>query len=452
MKGRLIASVLSVSMIAGLLAGCGGNTAQTSGGGGTSDSNVAGSEASGESQAADNGNSGEKITIRLTNWGTTTDGEADQQLIDEFNETNDKNIEVVFDLVPSEGYGDRLTTSFSSGDGYDIFASGEGDFFKWVDRGLTMPMDDMMAADSDYTQTLPDSLMNMGKVNGQQQYMVIDYNPICLYYNKDMFDAAGMEYPTSEWTWDDLFDAAAQLTVKNDDGTYEQYGFNAQNWAYAVLTYLESLGLNLMNEDGTECDGYLNSPEVAEALDRYFAMAEEPDKVSPASADLDTFGSATAMMTAGKLAMFVSGGWDKVTLDEAGTNYGMALIPGNHTSYLCASGYAIGANCKHPEAAWEVIKFLTSEHASDVREEVKGVLPTSEDKLSEAEASLDDTQKAFVETLDYSVQPIGLRSALGSKINEKTGDIFENIIFHTSDTQTILDNAVQEIKSEMAEE
>ncbi|HIR00028.1 MAG TPA: sugar ABC transporter substrate-binding protein [Candidatus Scybalocola faecavium] len=422
------------------------------GGGGTSDSNVAGSEASGESQAADNGNSGEKITIRLTNWGTTTDGEADQQLIDEFNETNDKNIEVVFDLVPSEGYGDRLTTSFSSGDGYDIFASGEGDFFKWVDRGLTMPMDDMMAADSDYTQTLPDSLMNMGKVNGQQQYMVIDYNPICLYYNKDMFDAAGMEYPTSEWTWDDLFDAAAQLTVKNDDGTYEQYGFNAQNWAYAVLTYLESLGLNLMNEDGTECDGYLNSPEVAEALDRYFAMAEEPDKVSPASADLDTFGSATAMMTAGKLAMFVSGGWDKVTLDEAGTNYGMALIPGNHTSYLCASGYAIGANCKHPEAAWEVIKFLTSEHASDVREEVKGVLPTSEDKLSEAEASLDDTQKAFVETLDYSVQPIGLRSALGSKINEKTGDIFENIIFHTSDTQTILDNAVQEIKSEMAEE
>lgn len=451
MKGRLIASVLSVSMIAGLLAGCGGNTAQTSGGG-TSDSNVAGSEASGESQAADNGNSGEKITIRLTNWGTTTDGEADQQLIDEFNETNDKNIEVVFDLVPSEGYGDRLTTSFSSGDGYDIFASGEGDFFKWVDRGLTMPMDDMMAADSDYTQTLPDSLMNMGKVNGQQQYMVIDYNPICLYYNKNMFDAAGMEYPTSEWTWDDLFDAAAQLTVKNDDGTYEQYGFNAQNWAYAVLTYLESLGLNLMNEDGTECDGYLNSPEVAEALDRYFAMAEEPDKVSPASADLDTFGSATAMMTAGKLAMFVSGGWDKVTLDEAGTNYGMALIPGNHTSYLCASGYAIGANCKHPEAAWEVIKFLTSEHASDVREEVKGVLPTSEDKLSEAEASLDDTQKAFVETLDYSVQPIGLRSALGSKINEKTGDIFENIIFHTSDTQTILDNAVQEIKSEMAEE
>ena len=254
----------------------------------------------------------------------------------------------------------------------------------------------------EYTQSLPDSLLNMGKVNGQQHYMVSDENPITLYYNKDMFDAAGVEYPTNDWTWDDLFAAAEKLTVKNDDGTYEQYGFNAQNWEYAVLTYIESLGLNFMNEDGTECDGYLNSPEVAEALDKYFAMAEEPGKVSPAAADLDTFGNATAMMTEGKLAMFVSGGWDKKTLEDAGTNFGMALVPGNHTSYLCASGFAIGANCKNPEAAWEVVKFMTSEHASDVRSEVNKVLPTSEAKLDELETSLEDSKKAYVQALDTS--------------------------------------------------
>lgn len=138
-----------------------------------------------ETEAANNENSGEKITIHLTNWGTTEEGAAEQQLIDEFNETNDMNIEVVFDLVPSEGYGDRLTTSFSSGDGYDIFTSGEGDFFKWVDRGVAMSMDEVIAADEDFTQTLPDSLMNMGKINGQQYYMVIDDNPINLYYGAD---------------------------------------------------------------------------------------------------------------------------------------------------------------------------------------------------------------------------------------------------------------------------
>ena len=439
MKKRFFAGMMAAAMAATMMTGCGGGDSKA-----PETKPAAGSESS-----ADKENSGEKTVIRMTKWGTSEDSKPELQLVEEFNKTNDKNIELVFDLVPGDGYGDRLTTSFSSGDGYDIFASGEGDFFKWVDKGLTTPMDDIIAADADYEQSLPDSLINMGKIDGKQHYMVTDDNTICLFYNKDMFDAAGLEYPTNEWTWDDLMSAAEKLTVKNEDGTYEQYGFNAQNWEYAVLTYVESLGLNFMNEDGTECEGYLNSPEVAEALDKYFAMAEEPNKVSPAASDLDTFGSATAMMGAGKLAMFVSGAWDKAAMDASGANYGMALIPGNHTSYLCAAGYAIGANCKNPEAAWEVIKFMTSKHASEVRTEINGIIPTDESLIDSFEATLDDDHKAYLQAIDYSVQPIGMRSKMGSKINEKTKEIFENIIFHTSDTQTILDNVVAEVKSEL---
>lgn len=439
MKKRFFAGMMAAAMAATMMTGCG-----------SGDSKAPETKPAAESESsAEKENSGEKTVIRMTKWGTSEDSKPELQLVEEFNKTNDKNIELVFDLVPGDGYGDRLTTSFSSGDGYDIFASGEGDFFKWVDKGLTTPMDDIIAADADYEQSLPDSLINMGKIDGKQHYMVTDDNTICLFYNKDMFDAAGLEYPTNEWTWDDLMSAAEKLTVKNEDGTYEQYGFNAQNWEYAVLTYVESLGLNFMNEDGTECEGYLNSPEVAEALDKYFAMAEEPNKVSPAAADLDTFGSATAMMGAGKLAMFVSGAWDKAAMDANGANYGMALIPGNHTSYLCAAGYAIGANCKNPEAAWEVIKFMTSKHASEVRTEINGIIPTDESLIDSFEATLDDDHKAYLQAIDYSVQPIGMRSKMGSKINEKTKEMFENIIFHTSDTQTILDNVVAEVKSEL---
>lgn len=439
MKKRFFAGMMAAAMAATMMTGCGGG-----------DSKAPETKPAAESESsAEKENSGEKTVIRMTKWGTSEDSKPELQLVEEFNKTNDKNIELVFDLVPGDGYGDRLTTSFSSGDGYDIFAAGEGDFFKWVDKSLTMPMDDIIAADTEYEQSLPDSLINMGKIDGKQHYMVTDDNTLCLFYNKDMFDAAGLDYPTNEWTWDDLMDAAAKLTVKNEDGTYAQYGFNAQNWEYAVLSYLESLGLNFMNEDGTECDGYLNSPEVAEALDKYFAMAEEPDKVSPAAADLDTFGSATAMMSEGKLAMFVSGAWDKLPMDKSGANYGMTLIPGNHASYLCAAGYAIGANCKNPEAAWEVIKFMTSKHASEVRTEINGAIPTDEALLEEFEASLDESKRAYIQALDYSVQPIGMRSKMGSKINEKTKEMFENIIFHTSDTQTILDNVVAEVKSEL---
>lgn len=449
MKRRFLSVVLSVTMAAGLIAGCGNsnNKSQTEKGDASDASDVV-SDAG--DAAEEQKESGDKIIVRVTRWGGT-EQKAEPELIEEFNKTNDKNIEIVYDLVPGDGYGDRLTTSFSSGDGYDVFLSGEGDFYKWVDMGLTMPMDEIIANDTEYVQELPDVLMNMGRINGEQHYMVGGQNPINLYYNKDMFDAAGVAYPTDDWTWDDLFAAAEQLTVKNDDGSYEQYGFNAQNWPYAVLTYLESLGLNFMNEDGTECDGYMNDPKVAEALDKYFAMCEEPDKVSPAAADLDTFGNATAMMSAGKLAMFVSGGWEMQTLEEAGTNYGIALVPGNHTSYMCAAGFAIGANCKNPEAAWEVVKLLTGAESSQKRYELEGALPIVSNDLESYEAGLDESKKPFVAGIEYGVQPIGMRSKMGSIINEKTQELFENIIFHTSDTQKLLDDVVTEVKSELAE-
>lgn len=428
---KFIALSMGLVLCASLLAGCGKKD----------NANLGGSTTEGST----NQDSGKKIDIRVTRWGDT-EYKADQQLIDEFNANNDMNINIIYDVVPGDGYGDRLTTSFSSGDGYDVFLSGEGDFFKWVDKSLTYPMDELMANDESFAGTISDSLMQMGNINGKQNYIVAGQNPICLYYNRDMFDAAGIEYPNDDWTWDDLFAAAEKLTVKNADGSYESYGFNAQSWGYAVLTYLESLGLEFMNEDGTVADGYLNNPEVAKALEQYFAMAEEPNKVSPASADLDTFGSATSMMVNNKLGMFISGGWDVTPLKEAGINYGTALIPGNHKSYVCAAGFAIGANTKNPEAAWEVVKLLTSPKASELREELEGALPTTTEGMEEFLKTADERDHALIRTLDYGVQPIGMRSELGSKINEKTSEIFERIIYKDGTAQEILDETLASLK------
>ena len=86
--------------------------------------------------------------IRVTKWGDDKPA-AENILVEEFNASQDA-IEIQLDVVPGDGYGDRLTTSFSSGDGYDIFLSGEGDFYKWVDLGMVEPLDDLIAADTDW--------------------------------------------------------------------------------------------------------------------------------------------------------------------------------------------------------------------------------------------------------------------------------------------------------------
>lgn len=435
---KTIAMLLTAVMSVSLLAGCGKSDAPK-----TEDTNKNETQTT---EKTDDTSNGKKIDIRVTRWGSLEEFKADTKLIEEFNANNDKNINIIYDVVPGEGYGDRLTTSFSSGDGYDVFLSGEGDFFKWVDKSLTYPMDELIANDTEYKQTLSDSLMQMGNINGKQHYMVAGQNPICLYYNRDMFDKAGLEYPSDDWTWDDLFAAAEKLTVKDDKGNYESYGFNAQSWDYAVLTYLESLGLGFMSEDGATAEGYLNSPEVAAALDKYFSMSSEPNKVSPASADLDTFGSSTAMMINNKLGMFISGGWDVTPLREAGINYGTAVIPGNHKSYVCAAGFAIGANTKNPEAAWEVVKLLSGEEAASLREELENALPTTEEGMAAFLETQDERDHGLIKTLTFGVQPIGMRSVLGSQINQLTANIFERIIYKDGTTQEILDDALAELK------
>ena len=422
---KVMALLMAGTMTASLLAGCGAKSDDTAG--------------------TEKASSGEKTVIKVTRWG---DGAVEQQLIDEFNKTNDQNIEVKLDVIPSDGYGDRLTTSFSSGDGYDIFLSGEGDFYKWCNLGMVQSLDDFISNDTEWKNPMSDSVMNMGKVEDKQSYLVKDYNPICLWYNKDMFDQMGVDYPTADWTWDDLHTAAEKLTTKDAKGNYETFGFQSQSWAYAVSSYLESLGLSYVSDDNSTADGYLNSQDMADALDTYFGWAEGDDRISPTAAETDSYGDGTAMMINGKLAMFISGGWVKSSLEDAGINYGTALVPGNHKAYYCASGYAISSSCKNPEAAWEVLKLITGEKASELRVELESVFPTAQDQLEALTASYTDDQKAMLESLDYSVSPVGMRGKVGSAVNQKLDETFERIINNDGTTIDILNDTVSSLNIE----
>jgi multiple sugar transport system substrate-binding protein len=395
--------------------------------------------------------SSEKIVITVTHWGEVTENDPEKMIIDKFNAENDKNIEVVYDVVPGDGYGDRLTTSFSSGEGYDIFASGEGDFYKWVDKSLARPMDDLIAADPTYKNEMAESIYNMGKINGQQYYLVRDYNPLCLWYNKDVFDANGVAYPTSDWTWADLTAAAQKLTVKNADGTYKSFGFNAQSWTYAVLTYLQSQGLEILSPDGTTVEGHLNSPEVAKAMEQYVAMSVGDARISPSAADLNTFGDSTAMFVNGNLAMTINGGWMKSGLDSAKCNYGTALVPGNHQEYLCASAYAIGSRCKNPEAAWEVIKALTGAECTALKVQYSAVLPTIDAQLETLKANIGENAQGMIESLNYGVQPVGLRSKVGNPAAAAFDAALQRMIFNDGTTDQILKDAVAQVAEALAE-
>jgi multiple sugar transport system substrate-binding protein len=431
---KLFVFTVSVALVLGLMAGCSAAAPPA----GTSQPPAAATQAPETSAPA------QKTVITVTRWGdATVANDPEKIMIDKFNAENTLNIEVRYDVIPGDGYGDRLTTSFSSGEGYDIFASGEGDFYKWVKAGLTRPMNDLMAADTGWDNQMSQALLEMGNIEGNQYYFVRDYNTIALYYAKDVFDKNNVPYPTKDWTWEDLKAAAKKLTVKKDDGTYASFGYNAQSWEYAVLSYLVSNGVDIMDDAGTTVDGYQNSPEVARLLEEYIAMAEGDDRISPTPADLDTFGDASAMLANGTLAMTLNGGWGRGSLDSNNVNYGTVIVPGNHKSYLCAAAFAMSSRVKNPEAAWEVMKLLVGTEISQLKVEHSAVFPTVDSELQKLIDATDETTVGLLEQIQYSIQPVGARAALGNPAASAFKEALERMVFHDGDTQTILNDAVQ---------
>jgi multiple sugar transport system substrate-binding protein len=393
----------------------------------------------------------DKIVITVTRWGDAGAPDPEQVMVDKFNAENDMNIEIVYDVVPGDGYGDRLTTSFSD-KGYDIFASGEGDFYKWVGLGMTYPLNELIAADTDWNNEMNPAVFAMGNINGDQTYLIRDYNPLLLWYNKDVFDANGVDYPTDEWTWDDLIEAARQLTVKNDDGTYQSFGFNAQSWTYAALTYLTSLGLDIVDPTATEVEGYLDSPEVIEAMLTYVNFAKGDDRISPTSANMDAFGGASAMFINGTLAMTINGGWMRGGLVDAGCNYGTALAPGNHSQYLCAAGYTISSKCEHPEAAWEVLKLLTGRECSELKLDMDAsVLPTIDALLEAKKEKSGPEDQGLLDALNYSVQPVGMRSKIGNPAATAFDRAMERLTLTDDDPAKIFADAVADVREALAD-
>ena len=392
----------------------------------------------------------EKTTIRITWWGEVSENDAEMQMIEKFNAEHD-DIEVIADVVPGDGYGDRLLTSFSSGEGYDIFASGEGDFYKWVGVNMPLSMNEFIANDTEWVNEMNTALYNFGNIGGEQYYFVRDYNPLCLFYNKDVFDKYGVEYPSADWTWDDAIAAAKKMTVKDEKGNYECFGFNAQSWEYAALTYFTSKGLDIVNEDCTSVEGFLNSPEMAAALSEYVNFSIGEDRISPDAADQDTFGSAAAMLINGNLAMTISGAWDKATFENSGCNYGTAVVPGNHANYLCASAFAVSKNCKNPAAAWEVIKAMSGSECAALRAQYTAALPTSDALLEEMKANYGEANMGILESLNYAVQPAGLRGEIGNPAVAAFKTAFERLQFADGTVEEILEDAVAEVAEKMAE-
>ncbi len=119
-------------------------------------------------------------------------------------EAENPDIKVDIQVVPWGNYWDKLQTAVAGGEAYDVFWMNGPNFPVYASNGVIMNLQDRVMSDALDTSVYPEALVNLYSLDGDLYGLPKDFDTIALYYNKDLFDAAGLDYPTADWTWDDL--------------------------------------------------------------------------------------------------------------------------------------------------------------------------------------------------------------------------------------------------------
>lgn len=184
-----------------------------------------------------------------------------------------------------------------------------------------------------------------------------------LYYNKGMFDAKGIEYPTIDWTWDNFFEAAKACT----DGA-GHFGHAGMDWWPIWFSIVEQNGGHVINPETGAPE--VNSPQAIEALQWVQDLCHKHHVIPTAVeyADMGPEMSGDGAFIDGRVAMATTGFWlinslVKANQEQPGKiDWGIAPMFHNKNKAVSAFGSAltIPRASKNPDAAWEIIQFLTS--------------------------------------------------------------------------------------------
>jgi len=323
----------------------------------------------------------EKVHLVMTNWGSQLDPEVYQARLDLFM-AKEPNIEVELLYIPSD-YTQKVQTMIAGGEAPCIMQLAE-DVHGYSGKGMIIALDEYIeqyGIDVEARYGTTGGLVGAYSRDGHLYAMPDRGGALILYYNKDMFDAAGVSYPTKEWTWDDFLSAAQALTIRDGDDV-EVYGFAAGGWWPWWMTFIYMNGGAILDEGGNPVT---NSPEAVEAMKFYNDLVFEY-KVAPSPEDYANMGqgSPDPLFAQGKTAMNTTGFWGVgglASIQDLNWDIAPMFMNTEPATVLFGSGLAISRECKHPEEAFKAIEFLTSAEGQMPIAEMKQDAPANIDAL-----------------------------------------------------------------------
>jgi multiple sugar transport system substrate-binding protein len=309
----------------------------------------------------------EPVSIRFV----TNHGEADmplfQTVIDKF-AAKEPGIKIEhLDIADGNAFYDSINTQGAAKQLPDVWYTRTFDTPVWAAKNWTISLQDLVtrdAAEVNVADFWPAEVAQI-TVQGKLWALPYDYSNIGIYYNIDMFKAAGVDLPPAEWKWDDLAALSTKFVKKDASGAFTNWGMVMYTWNWVFMGLMYGWGGNVFSDDLSTC--VINSKENADCI-KYFIDKRKQGLYPEAGATpegVDPFAAAI-------IPMSYQGSW--ATQSERSAikdkfQFDCTAMPLSNDGKSCinAAGgaWGIAANTKDVEASWKWLKFLTSTESTN---------------------------------------------------------------------------------------
>ena len=389
-----------------------------------------------QTPSSDGSSSGESVELNLYYWDESFN-DAMAQIVADFESTHE-NIKINLTTIPWGEYWTKLQTALPTDSGPDIFWCNYMYSLEFIPNNLMLPVDTTNVDTSQYVAEALDMLSSDGKLYAVP-FML---DSVAMVYNKDMFDAKGIAYPTADWTWEDLRATAAALT---DDSTYG-YCLDYQS-QMGTFNFLLQNGVTVYEEDGLTPN--FNSDAAKEAFNFQYDLVFT-DKSSPNAAQLSELSKGDRFM-AGQVAMtYCTSPYVATYYDALGDALGCVELPAGkeEAGSLNAVGFAGSANTAHPEEVQQFLEFASTVQCQNMI--AQSGMPACLDAAQTWVANFpeDVNAAAFINMLDVAHRlPLSVKSpaATRSAYESECGNIFSG----NKTVEQGLNDAVAAVEAEL---
>lgn len=397
----------------------------------------------------------DEVVLRVALWAGPDELAMEQRILNEFMRRN-PGVHVELESIPSN-YKEKILASIAAGTVADVILLDSPIIPTLLNKNALVnltPYTDEYGIDLDqyFPQVLDiyrrgDTLLAFPK----------GFTPVVMYYNKRVFDAAGVPYPEADWTWDDFLEISRLLTKDLDgDGITDQFGTVFITDLYLWQPWVWANRGDIVSPAGNRATGFFNSPQTEEAL-QFLIDLRTVHGVAPHNlqAAAGSFASAASgLFYTNRIAMMPSGHWALLPMHEylesGDLDVGVVRLPkpedGIRTTVLYGAGWSVTRQTDHPEWAVRLAAFLGGDFAAQIRAgtaiEIAAVESVAREKAANDPTGM---EQVFLDEIPYGRQSWGTSIDEFLRIEQVTKHAVEEVMIAGRDIHAAFTDAAEEL-------